>query len=485
MKLPYLILMRKTVAWLCSCAFILLACEDDHNALGFPTIVTSGIEVTESGARFNGEILEAGLGSIDEKGFVWSLGESPVVEDNRIILEQNVRGKFTAEIRSGLANGLTYYVRAYAKSGATTIYGNIVSFKAEGSAAPTISDFSPKYGPIGTTVTITGTNLGYGGKELTLMIGDETIPVKTVSDTQITFEVPDVTKPSKGPITVKVGNMVASSAEQFDIYFPWAVKSNIAISSKTAYFTDDQYIYFIEPQSTIMKVLDPSTMEFLPSIVLPTFSGQSETATSKNGVAYITLRNKLYSFNIEQATWTLISDNTIGFNYMYVIGNDLYAGTLSNGTQSSLNLDTRVWTSKSGLSVNLFAPDYYPNASVIHDKAYVNVGPELWSYDPVANVWSSHGDVGGIGSRVCSFSIGDNFFLGLGDSFAPDFYYKETELFSYDVVTGSKTQYHSCPYRMSVAASIAVNNKAYIFSFYVSSFSDGRDLVFEFDPAKN
>jgi hypothetical protein len=168
---------------------------------------------------------------------------------------------------------------------------------------------------------------------------------------------------------------------------------------------------------------------------------------------------------------------------MFVIDNSLYGGSFYSGKLSSFNLDTKMWTSKAGLLKNEVATYYYPEASVVRGKAYVIAGTELFSYDPIANGWTAHGYIGGSGSRTACFSIGDKVFLGLGEMSGYEPPYKETELFSYDVVTGAIEQYRNCPIRMSVSASITVSNKAYIFSFDV--VYDNDDYVYEFDPSKN
>lgn len=77
---------------------------------------------------------------------------------------------------------------------------------------PSVSGFSPLVGPAGSTVTISGTNLG-GVTSVT--IGGVTALPTSVSTTQVTAIVP--TDAANGPIVVNSGSLTASSAKSFNL----------------------------------------------------------------------------------------------------------------------------------------------------------------------------------------------------------------------------------------------------------------------------
>jgi hypothetical protein len=84
-----------------------------------------------------------------------------------------------------------------------------------GGAAPTITSFTPTAGPVGTTVTITGTNLT-GATSVKFNGVSATITSNTA--TQIVTKVP--TGATTGPITVTTASGTATSATNFTVTGP-------------------------------------------------------------------------------------------------------------------------------------------------------------------------------------------------------------------------------------------------------------------------
>jgi hypothetical protein len=88
------------------------------------------------------------------------------------------------------------------------------------SNAPSIASFSPTSGPVGSLVSLTGSNLTGGGAtpQVTLnQLGGGTIPapVSTFSATSLSFVVPDGA--TTGPLTVAVGTQSVTSGSFFTV----------------------------------------------------------------------------------------------------------------------------------------------------------------------------------------------------------------------------------------------------------------------------
>ena len=81
-----------------------------------------------------------------------------------------------------------------------------------GGAAPTITSFTPTAGPVGTTVTITGTNLTGA---TSVKFNGVTATITSNTATQIVTKVP--TGATTGPITVTTPNGTATSATNFTV----------------------------------------------------------------------------------------------------------------------------------------------------------------------------------------------------------------------------------------------------------------------------
>jgi len=87
-------------------------------------------------------------------------------------------------------------------------------------APPTISDFTPKSGPIGTLVNVTGTNFSQGGlaPQITLnKQGGGTLPapVSTFTATTLTFVIP--AGAATGPLVIEVGTQSATSTDALNV----------------------------------------------------------------------------------------------------------------------------------------------------------------------------------------------------------------------------------------------------------------------------
>lgn len=96
-----------------------------------------------------------------------------------------------------------------------TITGDTPSGIACGSLIPTIISFTPASGPIGTTVTITGTNFSPTPANNSVMFNGTTAVVSASTTTSITVTVP--TGATTGLITVTVAGNTATSATNFTV----------------------------------------------------------------------------------------------------------------------------------------------------------------------------------------------------------------------------------------------------------------------------
>lgn len=94
-----------------------------------PTVITTPIkDITEESAISGGSISDEGSSVVYKKGVCWSTSPNPTTSDDKTEDGTNT-GDFTSAI-TGLTNGTTYYVRAYAKNSDATGYGNELSFVA-------------------------------------------------------------------------------------------------------------------------------------------------------------------------------------------------------------------------------------------------------------------------------------------------------------------------------------------------------------------
>jgi hypothetical protein len=91
-----------------------------------------------------------------------------------------------------------------------TIIGRI-PVTIEGSSPPIITALDPGSGPIGTQVTISGSNLVASGSATTVTFGGLDANVKTAEATRVVAVVPDNSVAGVVPVVVKVGNVSSNS----------------------------------------------------------------------------------------------------------------------------------------------------------------------------------------------------------------------------------------------------------------------------------
>ena len=94
---------------------------------GYPEVYSYGVSnVLATTANVNGEVFKDCGNAVTEKGFCYSTHNNPTIADQRAV--SNEEGNYFEVTLSGLVEGTTYYVRAYATNSVGTAYGEERSF---------------------------------------------------------------------------------------------------------------------------------------------------------------------------------------------------------------------------------------------------------------------------------------------------------------------------------------------------------------------
>ncbi|KAA6334588.1 Internalin-J [termite gut metagenome] len=102
--------------------------EISFKTLGLPVLTTSpATYVALFSAVTGGEIVEEGNPAYTERGVCYATSPNPTTDSNKIAIEGNGNGVFSATL-TGLNFATTYYVKAYAINPIGTVYGNEISF---------------------------------------------------------------------------------------------------------------------------------------------------------------------------------------------------------------------------------------------------------------------------------------------------------------------------------------------------------------------
>ena len=108
--------------------------RDEGTTSSVPTVTTSSVsDITSTSATSGGNVTSDGGATVTARGVCWSTSHNPTIANSHTTNGSGTGG-FTSNI-TGLTQGTTYYVRAYATNSVGTVYGNEVSFTTNSTSA--------------------------------------------------------------------------------------------------------------------------------------------------------------------------------------------------------------------------------------------------------------------------------------------------------------------------------------------------------------
>ena len=100
---------------------------------------TTPSSITNNSGVVGGSVTSAGTGSVSDRGIVYSSSNStPVIGDGTKVAVGSGLGTYSTTL-TGLSNGTTYYIRAYATSDGGTSYGGVKQLTTLSMSPPTVS----------------------------------------------------------------------------------------------------------------------------------------------------------------------------------------------------------------------------------------------------------------------------------------------------------------------------------------------------------
>ena len=133
-----------------------------------PIVTTSdATAITATTAILNGNVSSAGIGTVTQKGVVWSNVTNPTISSNLGNLTVGSGLGSIAVGPTGLTPGATYYARAYATNSNGTAYGNEITFITIIPNLPTLTTTDVSNNTTGNSATSGGNITSNGGGLIT------------------------------------------------------------------------------------------------------------------------------------------------------------------------------------------------------------------------------------------------------------------------------------------------------------------------------
>lgn len=469
-----------------------------------PVIFTGTVlDITQTSATLQASIdfLGTGYPGTIEHGHCWSTTPEPTINNNSKteLGVPNSTGEYQSKI-TGLEAKTQYYVRSYIKIGSAIFYGNQIDFKTK-AYPPEITDFTPKFGPVGTLVEINGNHFSTTISENHVTFGSLTAEIESATEHQLIVKVPYVDSPQQLNISVTIEDMTDTSQDVFDIWFPWLQKNSQ--SSKTynaAYFVMNNFGYVIGSNSSNMLKYNAENDSWMVDLNLPENSGKKPFAFTSGSRVFALLSNSFWEYNPLTNIWnkrnrfpgTLQTDRRYNFNFS--IGDKLYIGNCYNTYEFwEYNTIQDSWQRKADFIGNFDTvnPVWGNYTFSIDQKGFLGVSQTafaintLWEYNPIQDSWVTKTPIpSNAYDLFASFIINNEAYVGLGRNFEWGDGYVSNKLWKYNISNDTWIKLQSSPINMSAYASFGIKNKGYILPAY-TKFDNVLNDVWEFDPSKN
>ncbi len=458
----------------------------------YPYVITNSPTVNSNGAEFSADITNIGNQEILKYGFVWSTEPNPTIQDyNKIFDDKANKGIYTCNVNYGLAKGQTYYVRAYILTDQYEVYGNVKSFNSQGSLPPVIDDFEPKFGPIGTEVTIEGKNFALLKNGNKVKFGDIEVLVDSVSENIMKVKIPPISKPEMVQVTIETAGMTVTSQDSFDLWFPWKKIGtfNIDLYGAASFSYGDRG-YIIQRNSNDLQEYNPQANTFSSYGSLPESASSNPLAACYETKAIVLLNSNVYEFDLNSFNWSLITNypySRTEDDYLFYFNNEIFLGSFGNGTLYKFNLSQNLWSQVS--ASDIIDPYYYSYYSM-DNEGYIfygtfRGGTSIYKYSPDSDSWKYLTSYPFASQAWSSqFMINSLIYAGFGYTNDWDEGYSSNQIWEFNSENKRWSRYHDCPQRMDVELSLSINGKGYVFSMNGPWYNDLSD-VWEFDPTKN
>ncbi len=211
--------MKNIIIILCILSIFFVSCKDaEMQPKDYPLIVTNEpTDIDTTGVTLEAEILLQGKEKITDSGFILS--------DGKIELKYNAFNaenteKIECRVSSDIVKNVIYTCKAFIRTSKHLVYGTSVTFKSLGSSVHQISDFSPKSGFDGDTITITGKNFSQILYVNKVLVNNVAANILKISNTKLVITTRNQAATGEVDINVIVNDIKVKASDKYTIIGP-------------------------------------------------------------------------------------------------------------------------------------------------------------------------------------------------------------------------------------------------------------------------
>jgi len=356
---------------------------------------------------------------------------------------------------------------------------------------PVISGFSPSFGRVGNTITITGQYFSNNANDVRVYCGDYQMNIESCSDNQIVVSIPKTAASAKQPIRISVDENESFSAALFEIFSPWTKKAPQP-SNGTNY--PISWIFNNEGFIALRDCWKYNLADDNWQLVTQNWDRHNRTEPTYfqiNSHCYYGsgtgMDDNFYQISLESLERKTISKiSQVHGTFSFIIDDKAYVCG-GNGSNRVWQFDpkTNEWTERATLPAegrNLGIAFSHNGKGYAGWGMYNSTFNDFFEYDPQTNIWIRKSNFPGRGILgAISFVVNGRIFAGLGATLEGTTLENIRDIWEY--IPASDTWIHVAiipnhvgyGYGMSV---FVINNKAYI------AGGSGISDLYEFDPSK-
>ena len=236
---------------------------------------TSASSVTTSSATAGGNVTADGGATVTERGVVYSTTQNPTTSNSKKVSGSG-KGAFSVSL-TGLLEGRTYYVRAYAVNSEGTSYGNQISFTTNKTVVlPTVTTATATQ--ITETTAVTGGNVTADGNATVTERG----VVYSTTQNPTTSNSKKVSGSGIGSFTCNLTGLQANTTYYVRAY---AVNSKGTAYGQEISFTTDKGILLPVLTTTVTQITNNS------AVVVGNITSDGGATVTERGIVYCQLPN--------------------------------------------------------------------------------------------------------------------------------------------------------------------------------------------------